>query len=168
MADVSVTTVDPNGATVSYATPAASDIVDVAPVVSCDPVSASPFPVGVTTVTCSATDASGNVVSITFEVEVVLECTIIGTSGDDLLFGTDSDDVICGLGGNDILFGRRGDDRLIGGEGNDILFGSFGDDRLIGGEGDDLLFGNDGDDYLEGGPGFDFLLGGPGTDILVQ
>ncbi len=38
----------------------ASDNCDPAPVVTCSPASGSGFPVGITTVTCTATDASGN------------------------------------------------------------------------------------------------------------
>jgi len=78
--------------------------------------------------------------------------TLAGGLGDDLLFGTESDDVI--LGGvaettNDISFplgiitfsAEGGNDTLSGGIGNDSLFGEEGDDLLLGGAGDDLLFG---------------------------
>jgi len=68
--DRSVTTGDPRGAAVTYAAPTATDIVDVAPVVDCTPASGWTFPVGTTTVTCTATDASGNHSSATFDVTV--------------------------------------------------------------------------------------------------
>ena len=58
---------------VSYQAPSAVDLCDGAVAVTCSPPSGSTFPVGVTTVvTCTATDASGNVGVATFNV-VVLE-----------------------------------------------------------------------------------------------
>src|SRR5205807_31643 len=61
-ADVTVTTTDPSGTAVSYP--------DATP--SCAPPSGSTFPVGMTTVTCTATDAHGNSSTGTFHVEVDL------------------------------------------------------------------------------------------------
>src|SRR6266571_2594480 len=49
----------PSGATVIYAVTATDD-TDPSPAVTCDVPSGSTFPVGTTTVTCTATDASGN------------------------------------------------------------------------------------------------------------
>jgi len=61
----------PNGATVIYALPPATDIVDASPTVSCSPASGSTFAVGTTSVMCTATDGSGNSASATFTVRVV-------------------------------------------------------------------------------------------------
>ena len=47
-----------------------TDAFDPAPVLNCSPASGSTFPAGTTTVTCTATDASGNSASATFEVSV--------------------------------------------------------------------------------------------------
>jgi VCBS repeat-containing protein len=84
------------------------------------------------------------------------DCTIIGTSGPDVLAGTAGADVICGRGGDDRLLGRGGDDRLIGGRGDDLLKGGEGQDFLGGGRGQDTLSGL-GDagtrDVLHCGPG---------------
>ncbi len=68
--DVEATTSDPAGAAVSYASPAASDLVDPSPTVDCLPASGTSFAVGTTTVTCTATDASGNQASTSFDVTV--------------------------------------------------------------------------------------------------
>jgi Ca2+-binding RTX toxin-like protein len=46
-----------------------------------------------------------------------------GTSGDDVLGGTDMSDEMDGAGGADILFGGAGGDLLKGGTGSDILIG---------------------------------------------
>lgn len=102
-------------------------------------------------------------------------CTITGTSGDDVLAGTEEDDVICGLSGNDrifggdgndVLYGDAGDDALIAGEGNDRLDGGAGNDRLYGEEGNDVGLGGTGNDRVVGDEGNDTLTGGAGRDVL--
>jgi hypothetical protein len=55
---------------VTYIAPTATDAVDPAPTVSCSPASGSTFPIGTTLVTCTATDAAGNVGTGTFNVTV--------------------------------------------------------------------------------------------------
>ena len=60
------------------------------------------------------------------------DCTIVGTSNNDILSGTSGQDVICGRGGADIIRGLGG---------NDTLRGEGEPDKLIGGEGDDILDG---------------------------
>lgn len=68
--DQTVTTDDPAGTLVAYEAPVVADIVDPAPVVVCDPPAGAVIPVGVTTVTCTATDASGNAAVGSFDVTV--------------------------------------------------------------------------------------------------
>jgi serralysin len=53
---------------------------------------------------------------------------IIGTEGDDGLFGSSVNDSLQGLGGNDSLYGFAGDDFLRGGAGADWLDGGDGID----------------------------------------
>jgi X-Pro dipeptidyl-peptidase len=57
--NVSVTTTDPTGTIVTFATPA-TDTQDPSPAVTCSKASGTKFAVGTTTVTCTATDANGN------------------------------------------------------------------------------------------------------------
>lgn len=59
----------PAGATAAF-TPTANDDVDGTVPVTCVPASGSTFPVGVTTVTCTATDSSGNTGNAGFSVTV--------------------------------------------------------------------------------------------------
>ena len=74
---VAVPTVDaveaagPAGATVTYGDVSATDIVDGPITPSCTQASGTVFPLGMTTVTCSATDAAGNTGTGSFTVEVV-------------------------------------------------------------------------------------------------
>ena len=67
----------------------------------------------------------------------LVQATIVGTSGDDVLVGTSGDDVISGLDGRDQIDGGAGNDSLSGDGGNDWLRGGAGDDRLDGGAGGD-------------------------------
>ncbi len=61
----------PNGAKVVYGDVSASDIVDGPMNPSCSQASDTVFPLGTTTVTCSATDAAGNKGTNSFTVKVV-------------------------------------------------------------------------------------------------
>jgi hypothetical protein len=68
-ADVTAEATGPEGAAVVFATPHATDVVG--PVtVTCSPASGSVFPLGATTVTCTATDAHGNAATTSFTVHV--------------------------------------------------------------------------------------------------
>ncbi|GIC06485.1 RTX toxin [Vibrio cholerae] len=77
------------------------------------------------------------------------------------------DDTLIGGTGNDILFGQGGHDRLDGGVGKDTLYGGSGNDTLIGGNDNDILIGGLGNDTLIGGNDNDILIGGLGNDILT-
>ena len=61
-----------NGAVVTYAAPTATDLVDGDVEATCDKPSGSVFPLGVSTVTCTATDEAGNPVTKTFTVTVTV------------------------------------------------------------------------------------------------
>jgi hypothetical protein len=67
IADVALTTGDPTGTTLAFGSPAVADAVDPSPSVACAPAARSKIPVGTTKVTCTATDASGNHSSTSFD-----------------------------------------------------------------------------------------------------
>ena len=70
-ANVVVGNTSPTGAgSVTYGGASAEDVVDGDVAVTCDPPSGSAFLLGLTTVTCRATDAAGNTGRATFTVEV--------------------------------------------------------------------------------------------------
>jgi Ca2+-binding RTX toxin-like protein len=96
-----------------------------------------------------------------------LPATIVGTTGDDVIDGTNGDDVIVGLGGNDVINGGNGDDIICGNAGDDTLNGGTGDDTLLGSYGLDTLNGQNGVDTLDGGDGDDILSGGNEPDTLT-
>lgn len=86
-----------------------------------------------------------------------------GTTGNDILFGTEQDDSLNGRDGDDTLYGLGGNDYLKGGNGADQLYGSTGADTLEGGSGNDIY-------YFESGFGGDTVLGlgssAAGSDVI--
>ena len=88
-----------------------------------------------------------------------VRATLGGSSGGDIITGTNRRDVLVGFGGADRILGRGG---------NDIICGSGGNDTIIGGGGRDKLLGQGGRDKLRGGPGRDSLIGGAGSDDQRQ
>jgi len=101
--------------------------------------------------------------------------SVLGTDGDDVIYGgigsdtirgAEGDDEVYGEDGNDQIYGNDGADTLYGGDGVDSLFGEIGDDVVYGGAGDDTVEGNEGNDILYGGTGNDYLRGSYGSDSL--
>lgn len=74
---------------------------------------------------------------------------------------------ILGTAGNDDLFGNNRSNKLSGRLGDDFLRGGGGGDKLNGNDGDDTLRGFDGTDILSGGIGKDTLYGGLDRDRFV-
>ncbi|MFQ3617508.1 MAG: cadherin-like domain-containing protein, partial [Cyanobacteriota bacterium] len=130
--------------------------------------------------------SNGTVTSLpaTTTIEIASQDIISGSSGADVVIGTDGDDILNGFsdldtingrGGNDIINGGSDPDVLRGDEGNDIINGGTGNDDLDGGDGNDiinggsdndLIHGRAGDDLLNGGRGRDRIFGGTGRDTL--
>src|ERR687893_1225677 len=83
----------PQGAQVTYAAATATDAVDGSVPVTCDPASGSTFPLGTTTVDCSATDAAGNTGTGSFNVIVQdttkpeIQVTSSISNGQEFYFG---------------------------------------------------------------------------------
>ena len=61
----------PGGSVVNYTPPTATDAVDGPALVTCTPPPGSQFPLGTTTVSCSASDSHGNSSGVTFSLNVV-------------------------------------------------------------------------------------------------
>jgi Ca2+-binding RTX toxin-like protein/LysM repeat protein len=90
-------------------------------------------------------------------VPYIMNSTLTGTAGADILTIGDIGKTMLGMEGDDVITAGSGDDLLAGGTENDILNG---------GDGADLLLGNEGNDILDGGADLDELRGGEGDDIL--
>ena len=108
----------------------------------------------------------GSASTLSVASQPVPNCTIRGTSRNDVLRGTLRDDVICGLAGNDTIIGGGGNDVIVAGDGNDIIDAGVGNDRVDGGNGTDRIIGGNGNDMLAGGAGNDVIDSGTGDDIL--
>ena len=71
-ADITTPAISFDGATVVYTSPTATDNLDPVVPVLCAPASGTFFPVGSTTVSCTATDVAGNTATTSFVVTVTL------------------------------------------------------------------------------------------------
>jgi Ca2+-binding RTX toxin-like protein len=98
------------------------------------------------------------------------KATMVGTTGNDVLKGTEESDVIVGLGGDDRILGHAGlRDWICAGSGADVVRAgrSLKGDIIDAGRGDDRVFGSPGRwDEATGGPGNDVLIGRKGIDLL--
>ena len=95
--DITVEAEGPDGAVVSFDPPTVSDDVDPEPTRSCDPMPGDLFPVGMTTVTCIATDAAGNSAQCEFTVTVnpTGGAQIPGDCDQDGMVESDIGDLVC-------------------------------------------------------------------------
>jgi Ca2+-binding RTX toxin-like protein len=101
----------------------------------------------------------------------IVDTTVYGTSGMDLIIGDEFDNLIYAGDDNDIIFA---------GDGEDEVYGEGGDDVLIGADGDDLLYGDykydivlnpeelDGNDVIIGGAGIDKIDSGEGQNVVAS
>jgi hypothetical protein len=86
---------------VTYPPPTASDNCG-SPIVVCSPPSGSQFPLGITTVSCTATDGATSTASCTFTITVFDVCLQDETTRDTLMFNSQTGDYLfvrCGAGG---------------------------------------------------------------------
>ena len=138
----------------------------------------------------------GSFVEPTGRVAVTGQVRLVGTPYEDVILGSDFDDLIQPGLGADTVAARDGDDvvtdadkalddpdadRYYGEEGDDVLDGGWGADRFNGGVGADSLIDDDGSSVFNGGPGRDLIFmsirvatpvgqtvtGGGGVDTLV-
>ncbi|NES82426.1 MAG: calcium-binding protein, partial [Moorea sp. SIO2B7] len=91
---------------------------------------------------------------------------ILGTSGNDSLFGSVENDQIEGLAGNDTIFGSEGINTLLGGDGNDVIYGGSQLDVISGGSGNDTIFASEGNNEIFAGAGDDLIYSGAGDDLI--
>lgn len=138
--------------------------------------------VGAINIKVTATDGSNASVSDIFELIIEGGEVIVGTSGDDVLVGTDLAGLIIGSDGNDTLNGglslgtalggeAEGDvllniEDLLGSPHGDVLIGNDVANIIRGREGDDVIATGAGDDRADGGLGADQIDGGDGLDTL--
>jgi hypothetical protein len=91
----------PSGAVATYTSPSTLDAVDGTGTATCSPASGSTFPIGTTTVTCTATDSHGNHATPTTFLVIVSDFTVCTTiqilnansSGNEYQFDIQNNDV---------------------------------------------------------------------------
>jgi dipeptidyl aminopeptidase/acylaminoacyl peptidase len=87
---------------------------------------------------------------------LAVACVDLGTSGRNVIYGSDAEDLISAGPGNDVVYGRGGADVIFGGNGNDALYPGRGADQVVADAGRDRIYARDSTaDRLAGGPGFD-------------
>jgi large repetitive protein len=97
--DLTVEATSADGAVVTYTAPTVSDVADATPDVSCVPASGGTFTLGTTTVTCTASDAAGNLANTSFGV------TVVDTTPPDLTGPADQTLEATGPDGAAIVYG---------------------------------------------------------------
>ena len=105
-------------------------------------------------------------VMVALSVTAALAITDYGTTGDDILNGTDDQDTLYGLPGDDNIKGFGAVDHLYGGADNDTVRGQADPDVMFLGAGKDEGYGGGGSDAIDGGPGSDTIFAGGGNDIV--
>jgi hypothetical protein len=126
------------------------------------------------TTSVTGSDRAGNRTTVVCSYTVAaptcrgLAPTRLGTTGNDVISGTNGRDVIMGLAGADTIKGLGGDDVICGGDGPDTIDGGAGNDVIDGGASPDDLNGGTGDDFLDGGLHNDSLRGDSGTDTCIS
>ncbi len=73
---------------------------------------------------------------------IIKDTNVLDLTADNLAIG------LAGGVNNDILFGTNNNDMLFGEAGDDIIYGQDGNDELWGGKGADILYGQEGNDTL--------------------
>ncbi|WP_444907688.1 calcium-binding protein [Microbulbifer sp. SSSA008] len=113
--------------------------------------------------------------SISWNYEEIKQQALLGTDGNDNIYGHADDDTIVAGSGSDTVYGQNGNDVISGAAGQDQLFGGIGNDEIHGGEdadtingnsGDDQLYGDEGNDVIEDYSGANTIYGGEGNDQL--
>ena len=83
--------------------------------------------------------------------------------------GKDNDSLV-GSTGQNLVYGNLGNDTCDGGDGADIVRGGQNDDVIYGGAGDDFVSGDKGNDTITGGAGADrfHTFGDAGIDRVLD
>ena len=90
---------------------------------------------------------------------------IIGNNQDNVIDGTEADEVILAGGGSDTVDAGGGDDLVLAGSGEDTVNAGDGDDLVVAGSGDDLIDGGEGNDVVFAGRGNDTVIHVEGDNL---
>ncbi|MEA5572729.1 glycerophosphodiester phosphodiesterase family protein [Calothrix sp. UHCC 0171] len=93
---------------------------------------------------------------------------IQGTEGDDVLYGSDKDELFAAGAGNNTIYGNEGQNIFIAGNGNNIAYGGSGNDVFFFGNGNNLIYANEGINKITTGSGNDLIYGGSQADVIYS
>ena len=93
---------------------------------------------------------------------------VIGDNADNVIDGTDRDDVVLSGKGADTVDTGDGDDLVLSGNGADTVYSGDGDDVVLSGKGADTVDTGDGDDLVLSGNGADTVYSGDGDDVVLS
>jgi glycerophosphoryl diester phosphodiesterase len=93
---------------------------------------------------------------------------IKGNKGDDVLYGSDKDELFDAGEGNNTIYGNEGKNIFIAGNGNNIGFGGSGDDVFFFGNGNNLIYANEGINKITTGSGNNLIYGGSKGDFIYS
>ncbi|BAZ38633.1 glycerophosphoryl diester phosphodiesterase [Calothrix sp. NIES-4101] len=93
---------------------------------------------------------------------------IQGTGGDDVLYGSDKDELFAAGAGNNTIYGNEGKNIFIAGNGNNIAYGGSSDDVFFLGNGNNLIYANEGINKITTGSGNDLIYGGSQADLIYS
>ena len=108
-ANITVSATGPSGSIVTYSNPSATDNISGALVPTCTPMSGATFPIGPSTVTCTAHDAAGNAGSTSFTVTVNDTTPPVVTVPANIITGVGSSGI-----GNTVTFAASATDLISG------------------------------------------------------
>ncbi len=91
--------------------------------------------------------------------------SIDAAAGNDVIYGSDLNDMIFAGPGNDFVYGDNQKDQIFGNAGRDILLGGEDEDSIFGGGGNDIIFDNRDKNILWGGDGHDLVYGARTNEI---
>lgn len=93
---------------------------------------------------------------------------IQGSKGNDILYGSDKDELFDVGEGNNIIYGNEGKNTIIAGNGNNIAYGGSGDDVFFFGKGSNIIYANEGINKITTGSGNNLIYGGSKDDFIYS
>ena len=98
-----------------------------------------------------------------FATHVIIE-EVLGSNGDDSIYGNSVSNHLTGRDGPDEIHGRGGDDVIYGSQDNDVIYGDLGTDTVYGDNPNNLGITGDDEIWVADDGSEDTVNCGPGTD----
>ncbi|MEC4813728.1 MAG: calcium-binding protein [Scytonema sp. PMC 1069.18] len=93
--------------------------------------------------------------------------TITFGDGNNIIYGTSSNDVITAGDGNNTIYAGDGKNTITLGDGDNVIYGGSSADVITTGDGDNQIFAGDGNNKIATGAGDDLIYSGSGDDLIA-